>query len=160
MSVATVEPPVKVRMKKSALARELGVSRVTLDKYLNRNRAPIPDEEFAYDVEAVAEFISRPTDEVQKNSLASWEMEKRRLQCEEIAMRLKIQSGKYITKEEAQKTITPLMAELGELLVKEFELVNPSKYKGRDQVECAAINRKSIDLVIGRFKQGVKGFTG
>lgn len=154
-----IEP---VRLRKTKLAPELGVSRVTLDAYLNRAEPPppLPDADGAYSVEEVADYIATiKGDESKKKGASFWEAEKRRLQCEEIALRLKVASGKFLSREEASKTIVPLMAELAELLTKEFELVNPARYKGRDQVECAAINRKSVDLVIGRFRQGVKTFT-
>jgi hypothetical protein len=149
--------PEEGRQRKSALARALGISRPTLDKYLYNDGAPPQDAEGTYDVEAVAEFIAKlKNDEGNVKGKKYWESEKARLHCEQIAHNLATQRGEYISKQEASKTIVPIMAELGLLLKQEFELVNPSKYVGKDRVECAEINAKSVDLVIRRFRSGVK----
>jgi hypothetical protein len=149
--------PEEGRQRKGALARALGISRPTLDKYLYNDGAPPQDENGTYDVEAVAKFIyTSKNEEGSVKGKRYWESEKARLHCEQLAHNLAAQRGEYISKQEASKTIVPIMAELGLLLKQEFELVNPSKYVGKDRVECAEINAKSVDLVIRRFRSGVK----
>lgn len=168
---ATAEPPSKAGeptqsrewLKKGALARELGISRPTLDKYLNRVDPPPPRDngDAEWNVEQVAAYIaSIQAEESAKKGPAYWETEKRRLECERIAHDIAVRKGKFISKEEAAQTIAPLMAELGQLLTQKFELELPPRYKGRDAVECAEMNRKANDEIAKRFRQGMKGITG
>lgn len=145
------------RMRRGELARELGISWPTLARYLYMEGAPPQDAQSSYSVEDVANFIAKmKTDAEKVKGKSYWESEKARLHCEKIAHELATERGEFISKEELAKTIVPLMAELGLLLKQEFELVNPSRYQGKDRVECAEINAKSIDLVIRRFRSGTK----
>ena len=52
-------PAEQTHFRKGALAQELGVSRVTLDAYLNRDGAPQKNAEQEFELEAVANFIAK-----------------------------------------------------------------------------------------------------
>lgn len=145
------------RFRKTELHKELGISRPTLDKYLNMEGAPIPDTQSAYDLEQVANFIAQIKNEEGKiKGKNYWESEKARLHCEKLLHELAVQRGEYISKSEASKTIIPIMAELGQLLKQKFELELPSRYQGKDRIECAQLNADAIDYLIRRFRSGVK----
>lgn len=156
-------PPVdapKEFLRKGALARELGISRPTLDKYLNRVDPPPPRDngKGEWNVEQVANYIARiQQDESTKKGPAYWETEKRRLECERIAHDIAVRRGNFISKDEAKTTIAPLMVELGLLMEQIFVLQLPPRYKGRDTVEQQEMNRKAVETVIARFRSGVKG---
>ncbi len=143
-------------LKKTLLHKELGISRPTLDKYLYLPGAPKCNPKGQWNAEEVAGWIGKQQSEQKSTGKTHWESEKARLHCQEIEHRLAVERGKYVEVAELSKTIVPLMSELGQLMKQEFELVNPSKYVGKDRIECQAINERSIDIVIRRFRSGVK----
>lgn len=160
------------RLRKITLAEKLGVSRPTLDKFLAMEGAPEAAEDKTYDVEAVAKFIQanlgltgpahgkrEPSNGEEKQSLAALKIEKLSLECQKLRHALEVDRGDYISKREAAQTIVPIMSELGTLLTQVFENELPSRYVGRDAVDCAALNAAAIDKVIKRFRTGMQPFT-
>lgn len=160
------------RMRKSSLAEKLGVSRPTLDKYLAMEGAPAEAEDKTYDAEAVAVHIQanistgqgaphgkHPGTQEEKGTLASLKIEKLSLECQKLRHALEVDRGDYIKKSEAGTTIVPLMQELANLMTQKFEMELPSRYVGRDAVDCAKLNADGVDFVIERFKRGVRPFT-
>lgn len=144
------------RLRKIDLARQLGISRVSVDKYLNRDGAPSPDKHFRYSVEEVAAFIAKQKNEDSKvKGAAHWSAELSRLKCEQLAEQIARERGDFIEKNEAKKVIVPLMTELGEMMQARFVRELPARYKGRDAAECAAMNQKACDDVAERFRRGM-----
>lgn len=142
--------------KKAQLAKILGISRPTLDKHLLETDSPQPNIRREWNVEEVANFIAQKKIEKSKSGVSYWDAEKKRLECQRISEGLARDRGEFISKKEASSTLVPLMAELGSLLRKKFELELPSRYQGRDRVECAQINASAIDDIISRFRKGAK----
>lgn len=143
-------------LRKVDLAPALGITRPTLDKFLFRPDAPKPDSEQRYEVELCAAYIAKAELEKQSSGKNYWEAQKARLHCQEIEHRIARERGEFISKAEASKTIIPIMAELGALLKQKFELELPSRYQGKDRIECAQMNAEAIDYISRRFRSGVK----
>ncbi len=165
----TAEP---IRLRKITLADKLGISRPTLDKYLGMEGAPQEGADKCYDVEGVAKFIEEnlpnkgpehgkrePSTGEEKKSLAALKIEKLSLECAKLRHALEVDRGDYISKREAAETIVPIMSELGSLLTQVFENELPSRYVGKDAVDCAKLNADAIDKVIKRFRTGMQPFT-
>lgn len=152
------------RLRKITLAEKLGISRVTLDKYLALESAPQPDGENAYDVEEMVAFLSKNARDVggtgTGKSLNEWRAFKLELECAKLQHALEVDRGDYIEKKEAARTIVPIMQELGSLLTQKFEMELPSRCVGKDAVEIAQLNADAIDHVIKRFRAGMKAITG
>lgn len=150
------------RLRKISLAEKLGITRPTLDKYLEMEGAPQPDEDKSYDVDAVAKFIEdRAPNTMGKDVsyLNDLKAQKLVLECEKLRDQIARDQGDFISKKEAAATIIPLMAELDALMKQKYELELPSRYQGKDQVECAAMNAEARDAINRRFRQGVAKIT-
>lgn len=164
MKRAAKEAP---RLRKITLAEKLGVSRPTLDKYLEMDGAPGPDAEKTYDVEEVLKWVGAHaeqsgadiTDKEKVPTLNNWRAMKLELECEKLRHLLEVERGDYISKREAAATILPLMTELDALIKQKYELELPSRYVGKDAVECAELNAAARDQINARFRQGVKPLT-
>lgn len=145
------------RLRKNHLAGELGISRVTLDKYLNQDGAPHPDKALTYSIEETAQWIaSQRQQESKLRGKSYWEAEMTRLKCERLAEEIARERGDWIHKTDASKTIVPLMRELSELMQQKFVRELPSRYKGHDAIECAQMNADACDAIAKRFRDGIK----
>lgn len=163
MELAATKGP---RLQKITLASKLGVSRPTLDKYLHMEGAPQPDEKGTWDVEEVTTWIQANAREAGggtskdgKPTLNDVRIEKLMLECTKLRNAIEVDRGDYIKKKEAARTIVPLMEELGALMTQIFENELPSRYVGRDAVDCAKLNADGCDKIVKRFREGVKLFT-
>lgn len=153
----TVRAHIGERLKKSALATRLGISRPSLNKYLRIAGAPAPDGKRAYSVEEMIGWLAQhgsigPAGD--SDSIQHWKREEVKLRCKRMQDQMARDRGEYVSKAEASKTIIPLMAELGELMRQKFILELPSRYKGRDMIECQQMNEKAVDDIVKRFRQG------
>lgn len=151
-----VEP---THLRKSALAHELGVSRVMLDAYLNRTEPPPPQpnrfKEFS--IEEVANYIAKfkiAAGDIKGQ--AHWKSEKFRLECERIAFDLAARRREFVTRQEITTAIVPLMAELAQSLEMQFVQILPARCRGKTVVEIAEMNRAAVDQIIARFRSGSK----
>lgn len=142
------------RLKKSALLRRLEIDRKTLDKYLRMVGAPPPDGAGRYEPEAVIGWIAAHSPSGIPATLAQWKIEEIRLRCEKMKDSLTRDRGEYISRVEAAQTIEPLMVELGQLMRQKFVMELPSRYKGKDTVDCQLMNEAAVDVVIQRFREG------
>lgn len=143
------------RLRKIDLSRQLGINRVTLDKYLNRDDAPKPDSHFRFVVEEVVAYVARQrTEDSKVKGKAHWEAEKARLQCEQMVEEMARKRGEFIDRKELERAIPPLVAEIAELMRARFVRELPSRYKGRDAVECAQMNEAACDAIAERFRAG------
>ncbi len=151
------------RLQKVALAKRLGVSRPTLDVYLNQAGAPKQGRDRAYDVEAVLKWIEAHAREVGADAKGKGgptyneaRTQKMMLEVENLRSEMERKRGDFIAKKEAEATIVPLMAELDALMKQKFELELPSQYVGKTAVECAELNAAARDAINARFRQGVR----
>jgi predicted DNA-binding transcriptional regulator AlpA len=160
LTIAETDGP---RLQKITLASKLGVSRPTLDKYLHMEGAPKPGEDKAYDVEEVTKWITEHSGTVtsagEKKNLNDMRVEKLLLECEKLRHEIQVKKGEFISKREAADIIVPVMEELGAILTQTFEMELPSRYVGKDAVDCAKLNSDALDKVIARFKKGMTPFT-
>lgn len=161
MTIAETDGP---RLQKITLASKLGVSRPTLDKYLHMPGAPKPGDDKTYDVEEVTKWIAANARESSvgedgKKSLNDMRVEKLLLECEKLRHEIQVKKGEFISKRGAADIIVPVMEELGALLTQTFEMELPSRYVGRDAVDCAKLNADALDKLIARFKKGMTPFT-
>lgn len=145
------------RLGKKALCARLEISRPSLDKYLKIAGAPAPDGNGAFDVEGVVAWLSTHSGigPGEKDSIQHWKREEVRLRCMRMQDQIARDRGEYVSKAEASRTLIPLMAELAELMRQKFILELPSRYKGKDQVECQQINEKAVDDITRRYRSGV-----
>lgn len=145
------------RLKKKALAAQLGISRVTLDEYLNRKTPPPPkpDKAGAYSVDDVAHYI-----EVNGAKAVSTEEMRRlreallRMDVEERAIQIGIRKGEIIERAKVRPGIEAVMGRLTADLQAKFEQELPSKYGGRTGLQCAELNAAAVDWVLRRMKEG------
>lgn len=169
MKGAAKEPP---RLRKITLAEKLDISRPTLDKYLEIEGAPQMDADKTYSVEEVAKWVEQHAGAMGaplkrdgnqsrdgKPTLNELKAEKLTLECTKLRHAIEVERGDYISKKEAAATIIPLMQELDALIKQKYELELPSRYVGKDAVECAELNARARDQINLRFRQGAKAFT-
>ena len=147
------------RARKADLVRMLNCDRKTLVKYLKMVGAPVPDFHRTYEIQAVRSWVENHATSAPRGTLTELKIEQAKIELEESRDKLARSRGEYISKEEAAQTIIPLMGELGALLRQKFVLELPSKYKGRDVIECSQMNEGALDEVIKRFKQGARPIT-
>ena len=147
------------RLKKSALALRLEITRPTLDRILAIAGAPEADGKRSYDVEEciawLSEHASVGSAGGKKDSIQHWKMEEVKLRCTRMQDQIARDRGEYISKASASRTILPMIAELGELMRQKFILELPSRYKGKDQVECQEMNEKAVDDISRRYREGM-----
>ena len=152
------------RLGKLDLSRKLGSSRPTLDKYLNMEGAPKPDDKGRFEVVAVLDWVrTHGNKALDSQGVMDWRAKKLELECErlmvDVEMRqhaLSVEKGEHISKEEASNIIVPLMLELSSLLRQKFEVELPTQYRGKSAVESGEMNAKAIDEIVARIKSGTK----
>lgn len=146
------------RLGKTELAKALKLSRPTLDSYLNRKEPipPQPDEKKRFSVDEVSAYIAKVRDTEQENgTVTKWRAEALKLKVERERREIARESGDWIEKSVAKKTIETVMGEFVGALRLKFEDELPSRYIGRDSIECAQLNADAIDTLLLRFRQGV-----
>ena len=155
----------KERLRKTALAARLGINRGTIRQYLGMVGAPAPNASGTYAVEEMIKFMAEHTsigavgdedDAEAGHSLQYYKREEVKLRCQKMQDDIDRARGKFISHEEASRTIVAIIQEFADALNREFVMKNPSVYKGKDMVEWEEINRKSVYDVILRLKQGAK----
>lgn len=147
--------PTPERLHKFALAKKLGISRPTLDKYLALDKAPQPDANETYDVAEVARHIAEHATKIaEPDEIKKLRARKLLAECKRIEHEYEVSASNYIHHDEIRKTLEPLMAELAALLTSKFENQLPSQYRGRSLAECQQLNAAAIDFIIQRFKTG------
>ncbi len=136
------------------LARKLGLEPTTLQRYLRQPGAPLPDSRRHYSLQKTKEFVER---------IGGWalgtsaqEMRERKLEIEISSKQfeLELRKGQFIAKEDIGRTLIPLVQEIDDLIRQEFELVLPSKYIGKNAIECAQLNAAARDRIAKRFRTG------
>jgi hypothetical protein len=67
---------------------------------------------------------------------------------------LELRKGQFIAKEDVGRTLIPLVQEIDDLIRQEYELVLPSRYVGKNAIECAQLNAAARDRIAKRFRTG------
>lgn len=143
------------RMVKLRLAKHFGITRNTLDAYLDKPGAPRPNQRGMYDVKRVGEFLNANVVSAGRSEeLGTIRQRKMQLETERMQWEFARVRGEFIHKSEIAKTLVPLITEIHQALTQQFEHVLPSKYKGKSQVECQQLNVAALDEVVKRFKEG------
>lgn len=92
---------------KVALAKKLGVTRTTLDTYLNRPGAPQPVAGAGYDFDAVVEFVAangvRTETAQSAPDLRALKVEELRLKCDRLKLALDRERGLVLLKDEVRR---------------------------------------------------------
>ena len=155
------------RLGKTNICRRLNISRPTLDHYLQIEGAPTCDADGKFSLTEIAEFVQKHAKKIlQPADAKEWKQEKLRLECERITIDIEARKdelarsrGEHISKSEIEKTIVPLMTELGALLRQKFEMELPSQYRGKSVADCAALNAKAVDEITECFRSGSAKFS-
>lgn len=143
------------RLRKIDLCRKFGIVKTTLDRYLNLPDAPKPDKAKTYDVIAVTEFIgANSTRAGEKDAIKALRAKKLGLECERIALELNVERGNFVSRSEIVPAIARLWGELHALCRQKFEFELPSRYVGKNAIECAQINIEALEHIDKRFKAG------
>jgi hypothetical protein len=154
--------PEPTRLRKNKLAAVLKITRFNLDGHLKSADAPRPDFLKTFDVEEVRKYLSvnslhhATSGATTGTKLNDVRVRKMEADARLAELELVEKSGEMISMKEASSTLIPLMAELAASLKQEFELTLPSQYVGKDEIECAELNRNAIDRIIIRFRSGAK----
>lgn len=153
------EDKATARQSKSSISSALGMPRYKLDKFLLMPDAPEADRKGFYNFAEVIKWI-----ELKKNGGEKLTaMQEAKLRKEVANARIAEAEaeqieGNLVRKSEVAKVLVPLVVELQQLLRQIFELEFPSRYQGKDQVQCAEINAAGVDRIIKRFKEGNSKF--
>jgi hypothetical protein len=147
---------VRRRLGKKELAQELGISRPTLDEYLDQEGAPKPDENGTYSVEDAGLWVAN-------NSVtAGSSKEMRRLR--EALMRIRVEAeeidlaknrGKLVDKATIEPQLAVATTTIVSELQKVFEDELPSKTFGKTVVEIREINAAGVDRVVQSWKDAL-----
>lgn len=151
-----VDTPTKdERLPALRIARKLGLSHSTMQVYLRKPGAPLPDYKRHYSLEAVKSFVERNASWALVGANAQ-EMRERKLEIEISSKQfeLELRKGQFIAKEDVGRTLIPLVQEIDDLIRQEYELVLPTKYIGKNAIECAQLNAAARDRIAKRFKTG------
>lgn len=150
------------RLLKLDLARELGMSRTTLDGYLNLKDppAPKPDAARRYSVDEVQRFIAENSAKAGTNAeIRTLRETLLRMQVERETIELDELRGRYVRKDEIGPAVAIIAAQLTDDLRLKFETELPPKYDGRTTLERQKLNADGIDWVLRRLKHGTKKLT-
>ena len=141
------------RLNKKMLAEELGISRPTLDEYLNRATAPQPDAMGTFSVEETAAYISRHgVRAISSEEMKRIRMTLLRIQAKEAELDLAVKQGELVAIRELEPDFALMCNQLVADLRAKFEFELPARYVGKNAVECEQMNADGIDYVLTRLK--------
>jgi DNA-binding transcriptional regulator YdaS (Cro superfamily) len=156
MAVSTGQVPA-VAADNSDLARILGVSRSSLNRWRKLKDAPKPDASGFHDVTQWREFMSRhelrgePAVTDEETALRA---RKLLAEVEERELRLAVKKREYVSIEEVRQTWTRLVGRAKELLRNKFENELPPILSGLDATAIQEESRRAIDEVLGVLHSG------
>ncbi len=144
------------RMGKTNLAVELGITRRTLDEYLNRSDPPPPqpDADGEYSVEDTATYIAvNGAKAVTSAEMRRLREARERIRVEREEMELAELRGRLVDKETIEPQIAAACAIFGAALRQIFESEMPAKYQGKSVVDCRILNEQGVDRVMRQLKE-------
>lgn len=149
------------RLAKTALAAELGISRPTLDEYLNRidPPPPKPDEEGAYSVEDTASYIAvNGVKAVNSAEMRRLKEARERIRVEREELELAELRGRLIDKSKIEPQVAVVCTTITTEMQRIFEQELPGKYTAK-MVEDREINAAGVDRVIRAIKDALAPLT-
>ena len=156
MAVSTGQVPA-VAADNSDLARILGVSRSSINRWRKLKDAPKPDSSGFHDVTQWREFMRRhelrgePAVTDEETALRA---RKLLAEVEERELRLAVKKGDYVSIEEVRQTWTRLVGRAKELLRNKFENELPPILSGLDATAIQEESRRAIDEVLSVLHSG------
>jgi hypothetical protein len=154
--------PTGDRLTRSELAKVEKTAGRTVAKYLDPSLypdAPKPDAERRYSRTEYRAHVAKHSPRASGEAMLLLKEDILRIEKEERAMKLAVKKGLYITKAEASQTISPLMAELGEMLRSRFVLALPGLAVGRSAADIQTMCEGYLAEVIKKFREGTQGLT-
>jgi hypothetical protein len=168
---------VTTRLRKIEIAKRMNISRSALDAVLEIPGAPQPDANRYYGARAIYEWISKHTQLSPmpdgKSFTSHNKLKEKKAKAVEgftsladekrlkLIVERKIKERElatlerdYIHRDEIEKTVVPLMAELGTLMWQKFLDELPAKCVGRDAIDIRQMNEAALDFIIDRFRNG------
>lgn len=149
------------RLRKGDLAAELGISRVTLDEYLNRTDPPPPkpDGDGAYSVEDTASYIAvNGVKAVNSAEMRRLKEARERIRVEREELELAELRGRLIDKSKIEPQVALVCTTITTEMQRIFEQELPGKYTAR-MVEDREINAAGVDRVIRAIKDALAPLT-
>ena len=156
MAVSTGQVPA-VAADNSDLARILGVSRSSINRWRKLKDAPKPDSSGFHDVTQWREFMRRhelrgePAVTDEETALRA---RKLLAEVEERELRLAVKKREYVSIEEVRQTWTRLVGRAKELLRNKFENELPPILSGLDATAIQEESRRAIDEVLSVLNSG------
>ena len=142
------------RLRKTELAKELGISRVTLDEYLNRPDAPQPDEAGAYSVEDTASYIAvNGVKAVNSAEMRRLKEARERIRVEREELELAELRGRLINKSQIEPQVAVICSTFVNELQRVFEWELPDKTFGKSVIQIREMNAAGVDRVIRALKE-------
>jgi hypothetical protein len=140
---------------KQAISRLIGISASTLQVHLGKPGAPKPNRVGHYPIEATKQWVEQNADWAAIGSnLRQMRERKLEMELESKKFEFELRKGKFIAKEDVERSLIPLVQEIDELYRQKFELVLPSQYQGKNVIECQQLNAAARDEIALRFKSG------
>lgn len=154
---ATAGQTPSVAADHSDLARILGVSRSSINRWRKRADAPHPDANGFHEVQPWREFMQRHAlhGEPEKTEMESALRARKLLaEVEERELRLAVKKREYVSIEEVRETWTKLVGRAKDLLRNKFEMELPPVLSGLDATAIQAECQRAIDEVLGVLHSG------
>ncbi len=144
------------RLHKAGLARALGISRPTLDGYLNRTNPPPPQPNAGklYDVKEVAEYIAAlGTKAITTDEMRKLRETLLRTQAEDAEIDLAVKRGRLIEKAAIEPGVAEIQTWWSAKMQAVFEGELPRKYEGKTTIERQKLNADAVDRLMREFKE-------
>jgi hypothetical protein len=152
---ATQAPEAPERESAIRIARKLGIAYNSLKIVLRKDGAPLPDHKRHYNFEQTKRFVENNIQWAVAGANAQ-QLRERKMELEVSSKQfeLELRKGQFIAKEDVGRTLIPLVQEIDDLIRQEYELVLPSRYVGKNAIECAQLNAAARDRIAKRFRTG------
>lgn len=150
------KPAAARRLGKKDLAQTLGISRPTLDGYLNRADPPppVPDGDRLYDLNEVAAYIAaNAANPTSTEAIRRLRENLLKTQAEDAAMDLAVKRGRLIDRAAIEPGVAEIQAWWSSKLQAVFEGELPRKYEGKSTIDRQKLNADAIDRLMREFKE-------
>lgn len=153
---ADPQPVAARRLGKKDLAQTLGITRPTLDGYLNRTDPPppVPDKDRAYDLNEVAAYIAaNAANPTSTEAIRRLRENLLKTQAEDAEMDLAVKRGRLIDKAAIEPGVSEIQTWWSAKLQAVFEGELPRKYEGKSTIDRQKLNADAIDRLMREFKE-------
>ncbi len=151
--------PAGKRMTRTQISAFMPIDFRTLGRNLALPDAPRPDEHMRWDYEDVRAWCLKvKTDgrHAAPTATKGSELREKLLEAEleAKAFDLGVKRGQFIERTQIKPAVTAFNTQLTDDLRAKFEFELPSKYAGKNLIECQQLNVAAIDYVLRRLKEG------